>query len=172
MSASTTATSTCLGTIDVEDEDAGLDAVVLGDSSLQSRLPLDTLLNLKNALHAEMKRNNIYDQIRTVVGHFVQERKLDFSGEDKVLQALHQNGLIEDIVKMLSGVSESSNAAVSPGIISQTLVLMNVSDPAVLECLLKGSRRQQRECWLWQRPASAAEPALSSLACTRCPRLR
>ncbi|CEO94544.1 hypothetical protein PBRA_000329, partial [Plasmodiophora brassicae] len=66
-------------------------------------LPPDAVASLKQSIDAHLRANNIYETVRGIVGGFLSEKQLDFSGEDRVIKALHEKGVIDDIVTALGG---------------------------------------------------------------------
>jgi centrosomal protein CEP76 len=72
---------------------------------MNSQLPAERFDELRRAIHAHLKRGNVYDQVRSFVREFVQEREASSGtviSEDELVRVLHEKDVIRTVLRGLS----------------------------------------------------------------------
>ena len=72
---------------------------------MNSQLPAERLDELRRAIHTHLKRGNVYDQVRSFVREFVQEREASSGtvvSEDELVRVLHEKDVIRNVLRGLS----------------------------------------------------------------------
>jgi hypothetical protein len=72
---------------------------------MNSQLPAERLDELRRAIHSHLKRGNVYDQVRSFVREFVQEREASSGtviSEDELVRVLHEKDVIRNVLRGLS----------------------------------------------------------------------
>ncbi len=72
---------------------------------MNSQLPAERLDELRRAIHSHLKRGNVYEQVRSFVREFVQEREASSGSvisEDELVRVLHEKDVIRNVLRGLS----------------------------------------------------------------------